>query len=210
MSARDDILTLLKRSGPITAADVGEATGLTSMGARGHLERLERDGLALWHEEVTGRGRPRRLWSLSETGHQQFPDRHDILTVDLLNHIRTLFGEEGLDKLIHEREKHQRQRYSESLAKAGSDDEKVRSLARERSREGYMAEVIATDGGWELIEHHCPICAAAQSCQNFCRSELQVFRESLGPDYEIEREEHLLQECQRCRYRIRHRDKKQE
>jgi len=206
MSARDDILTLLKQSTPVTAAEVGKATGLTSMGARGHLERLERDGLVHWHEEVAGRGRPRRLWQLTQAGHDRFPDRHDNLTVELLNHIRTLFGDEGLDRLIDEREKTQRERYGQSLAEAESDDEKVRRLAQERSREGYMAEVIATDGGWELIEHHCPICAAAESCQNFCRSELAVFREAMGPDYVVEREEHLMQDGQRCRYRIRHRE----
>lgn len=206
MSARDDILTLLKRSPPMTAADVGDSTGLTSMGARGHLERLERDGLVHWHEEAAGRGRPRRLWQLTQTGHQRFPDRHDNLTVELLHTVRSVFGQEGLDRLITERESVQRERYSQSVAQARDTKDRIQRLADERSREGYMAEVIATDGGWELIEHHCPICAAAEQCQNFCRSELAVFREVMGPDYIVERDEHLMQDGQRCRYRIRHRD----
>lgn len=207
MSARDDILTLLKQSAPMTAADVGRATGLTSMGARGHLERLERDGLVRWHDQAAGRGRPRRLWRLTGTGHKHFPDRHDNLTADLLLHIRTLFGDDGLDRLIGEREQQQRERYGERLAGVDSAEEKLRALAEERSREGYMAEVIATDAGdWELIEHHCPICAAAETCQNFCRSELAVFRDALGPEYRVERDEHLMQDGQRCRYRIQLRE----
>lgn len=205
MSARDDILSLLKQSDPLTAAAVGKATGLTSMGARGHLERLERDGLAQWHEEIIGRGRPRRLWRLTEAGHQRFGDRHDNLTVDLIGNIKQIFGDEGLDRLIAERERQQLHRYRATLESAATADERVRLLANERSREGYMAEVAVTDAGWELTEHHCPICAAAQSCQNFCRSELNVFREALGPDYDVERKEHLLQDGQRCRYCIRYR-----
>lgn len=207
MSARDDILQLLKQSDALSAAAVGDATGLTSMGARGHLERLERDGLVQWQEDKSvGRGRPRRLWRLTRAGHARFGDRHDRLTVELLGQVRQLFGEEGLEKLISEREHNQRERYQRALDKVPEQAEaRINALAAERSREGYMAEVIATDGGWELIEHHCPICTAAEQCQNFCRSELKVFRDSLGPDYQIERAEHLLQDGQRCRYRIRRR-----
>lgn len=204
MSARDDILHLLKQSDALSAADVGNATGLTSMGARGHLERLERDGLVQWQETPHGRGRPRRLWRLTRDGHERFGDRHDRLTVDLITQVRQLFGEEGLDRLIGERELQQRQRYQSALAQVDDRPQaKLDALAEERTREGYMAEIIATDGGWELIEHHCPICSAAEACQNFCRSELAVFRDSLGPDYQIERAEHLLSDGQRCRYRIR-------
>ncbi|PTY37009.1 hypothetical protein BGP77_06920 [Saccharospirillum sp. MSK14-1] len=208
MSARDDILQLLKRSDALTAADVGAATGLTSMGARGHLERMERDGLVHWQETPGGRGRPRRLWRLTRDGHDRFGDRHDRLTVELISQVRHLFGEDGLERLISERENNQRQRYRNALNDVGNNAEaKLDALANERSREGYMAEVIATDGGWELIEHHCPICSAAQDCQNFCRSELSVFRDSLGPDFQVERAEHLLSDGQRCRYAIRRREK---
>lgn len=207
MSARDDILQLLKRSDALTAADIGAATGLTSMGARGHLERLERHGLVQWQDTPSGRGRPRRLWRLTRHGHDHFGDRHDRLTVELIGQVRQLFGEDGLERLINERENSQRQRYRKALDAVANDAEaKLDALASERSREGYMAEIIATDGGWELIEHHCPICSAAQDCQNFCRSELNVFRDSLGLEFEVERAEHLLSDGQRCRYAIRRRN----
>jgi predicted ArsR family transcriptional regulator len=54
-----------------------------------------------------------------------------------------------------------------------------------------------------LIEDHCPICAAAETCQGFCRSELAIFQKTLGEDVEITREEHLLSGGRRCTYRIR-------
>jgi predicted ArsR family transcriptional regulator len=53
-----------------------------------------------------------------------------------------------------------------------------------------------------LVENHCPICAAARACQNFCRSELDVFRRVLGPDVQVERVEHQLAGARRCAYRI--------
>ncbi|WP_448681602.1 hypothetical protein [Pseudomonas nicosulfuronedens] len=67
-----------------------------------------------------------------------------------------------------------------------------------------MAEWLpAPDGqGWLFLENHCPICAAATVCQGFCRSELDIFRALLGPDFTIEREDHILNGARRCSYRI--------
>ena len=53
-----------------------------------------------------------------------------------------------------------------------------------------------------LVEHHCPICTAAATCQDLCRSELEVFRAALGDGVTIDREQHLLSGDQRCAYRI--------
>jgi predicted ArsR family transcriptional regulator len=61
----------------------------------------------------------------------------------------------------------------------------------------------AAEGGWLLVEDHCPICAAATQCQGFCRSELALFRRCLGPEATVERTEHLLAGARRCAYRIR-------
>jgi predicted ArsR family transcriptional regulator len=58
------------------------------------------------------------------------------------------------------------------------------------------------DGGWLLVEDHCPICAAARSCQGFCRSELQLFQEIVGPGASVTREQHLLAGASRCVYRV--------
>jgi predicted ArsR family transcriptional regulator len=57
-------------------------------------------------------------------------------------------------------------------------------------------------GGFLLVENHCPICAAARVCQGFCRSELELFREVLGPGVEVERTEHVLAGGRRCAYRV--------
>ena len=85
----------------------------------------------------------------------------------------------------------------------GGLGERVRALAALRHEEGYMAEARGDgDGGFLLIENHCPICAAATACQGFCRSELEVFRAALGPDVRVERSEHLLAGARRCAYRI--------
>ena len=65
-----------------------------------------------------------------------------------------------------------------------------------------MAESRAEGDGYVLIENHCPICVAATACQGFCRSELDTFREVLGPDVSVDRVEHIVNGDRRCVYRI--------
>lgn len=204
MSERQTILNALKTQGPLTAADAAEAAGLTSMGARGHLERLEQQGLVTYHESIEGRGRPRRYWSLTETGHQLFPQHYDHLSIELINNVRELFGEQGLAKVVAARRQKAEKKYTRYLASQDDADAKLRELARLRSQEGYMAELNVTDTDeWELIEHHCPICTAAKQCPGLCSAELDVFRSSLGAAYDVTRQEHLLSDGERCRYRIK-------
>ena len=82
---------------------------------------------------------------------------------------------------------------------------RVEALAQIRTNEGYMAEVIEEKPGtYLLIEHHCPICTAATSCQGLCTAELEIFQQILTSAIQIDRIEHLLEtEGKRCTYRIR-------
>ena len=204
----DRILQLLKRHGARTAAELGEALAMTGMGARRHLDRLVRDGLVRGFDRVEGVGRPRKFWTLTEKGHLRFPDAHAELTAKLLGDVRRLFGEEGLDRLIAERERDMRQSYDKALQGKSGLEERVGALASMRTGEGYMARIERDGDGLLLIEDHCPICAAAETCQSFCRSELAIFRMVLGADVLIERTEYLLEGGRRCAYRINLKDRK--
>ena len=119
--------------------------------------------------------------------------------------MRAELGDEALDRVIDSRARKQAAAYSEDLAKLRGLDRRARRLAELRTVEGYDAEVVAApDGdGVLLVEHHCPVCDAASVCQGLCRGELEAFRTALGPDADVEREQHLLAGDARCTYRIR-------
>jgi predicted ArsR family transcriptional regulator len=203
MNTSDHILFLLKTRGPSTAQQLAEHLQLTSMGVRRHLEQGLEKGLVLTEDRADKVGRPARYWLLSETGHARFPDRHSELTVQLIAQVRTLFGEAGLDKLITARETISEASYNSHLAGSKTLSQKVARLAQARDAEGYMAEMEKqADGSFLLVENHCPICAAATECQGFCKSELDVFRRTLGSGSTVERVEHALAGARRCVYRI--------
>jgi predicted ArsR family transcriptional regulator len=147
-------------------------------------------------------GRPARHWHLTQAAHDRFPDTHAELAVYLINAMRSTLGDTALDRLIRVREQETKCAYRAALSGAMTLRARVARLAQIRSREGYMAEWRADAGGFLLLENHCPICAAAASCQGFCRAELDVFRHVLGPDVAVDRIEHVLAGARRCAYRI--------
>ncbi|MFM5816736.1 helix-turn-helix transcriptional regulator [Aeromonas dhakensis] len=201
-ASTDKILHLLKTQGPQSAAELGEQLQMTSMGARQHLMTMEADGWVSFNDEARGRGRPVRLWHLTEQAWQRFPDSHSELTLQLIDNIQQLFGAVGMERLIDQREQQQLARYQAELNQPALAD-RLAGLKELRCREGYMADLRQEeDGSWLLWESHCPICAAASACRGFCRSELALFRRLLAPA-EVEREQYLLEGDHRCLYRIK-------
>jgi predicted ArsR family transcriptional regulator len=204
MNTFDKVLYLMKTRGPQTAQQVAAVMGLTSMGARRQLEAAEEKGLAN-HEDVSDKaGRPSRRWMLTAAGNARFPDRHSDLTVNMIQQVRAVFGEEGLDRLITAREGAIETHYRAEVSGAADLAGQVAALAHARDAEGYMADTeVRPDGSVLLVENHCPICAAATECQNFCRSELEIFQRVLGGGCSVERSEHLLSGARRCVYVIK-------
>ncbi|HVY99236.1 MAG TPA: metalloregulator ArsR/SmtB family transcription factor [Dongiaceae bacterium] len=197
------LLHALKAAGPQTAEALGRKLGMTAVGARQHLARLQEESLVAAEDRSEGVGRPKRVWSLTEAGHARFPDNHAGLTLELIAAIRKTGGEAMLDQVIGLREQAALKTYRARLEGAKTLREKVKRLAAIRSEEGYMASAApAGDGTVLLVESHCPICVAAKSCQGFCRSELALFRTALGKDVAVERTEHVLSGAHRCVYRV--------
>jgi len=198
----DRILFLIKSKGPISTARLAQVLGMTPEAARQQVQKLVTAGLMTGQQDAgTGVGRPRQNWVLTEAGNRRFPDTHAQLTAQLIGSIRQLFGEDGLDRLISQREAETRAVYQQTCT-GETLQMRLEQLAAIRSEEGYMARLERDQQDWMLIEDHCPICVAARSCQGFCRSELQLFQEVVGPGATVIREQHLLSGATRCAYRI--------
>jgi len=205
-STPDRLLYQLKSRGPQAAAALAAGCAITTMGAHKQLQALQVQGLVSAHDEASGPGRPRRIWTLTAAGHARFPDRHGELAVQLIRQAAIVLGPQALDRLIEAREREATATYAVELARERTLAARVRRLAAMREAEGYMARAERDGRDWLLIEDHCPICAAAATCQGFCRSELAMFQHVLGADCVVERAEHVLAGARRCVYRVRPRD----
>lgn len=196
-------MMVLKMHGAQTAAALGKRLAITGEAVRQQLVRLAEDGLVAARSEVRGVGRPAQFWELTPAGNSQFPDTHAELTVQLLQTMRAALGEQAIETIIAAREQDTRKAYQAAMSGGAALRERVERLAQIRSAEGYMADwEEMPDGTLRLVENHCPICAAAAACQGFCRAEIDLFRNVLGPGVRIERLEHILAGARRCAYAI--------
>ncbi|KAA0013160.1 transcriptional regulator [Billgrantia pellis] len=198
------LLHLLKTRGPHSAAALGQMLGTSGENARQQLTKLSRQGLVDQRPRPGGVGRPTVEWRLSEAGHARFPNGHAELASRLILSVRDTLGDEALARLVEARQGETLALYREALDDASHLEARVERLVEIRCREGYMAEWQREgDGSLLLIENHCPICQAAQTCPAFCQSELEIFCAVLGETVDIERTDHVLAGARRCVYRIR-------
>ncbi|PKF63294.1 transcriptional regulator [Psychromonas sp. psych-6C06] len=198
----EKILQLLKEQGEMTAKQLSEKLKMTTMGVRQHLQSLEESGELAFFDQKALRGRPTRFWQLTEKANDHFENRHEELSVQLIISVREVFGEQGLDKLINQREKQTLALYQQAVLPLPTIDERLQALVKLRSEEGYMASFEVQQGCYWLFENHCPICAAATECLSFCRSELNIFQLLFEDLATVTREDHIVEGARRCAYKV--------
>ncbi|WP_025819437.1 helix-turn-helix transcriptional regulator [Shewanella marina] len=200
MKTNNKILNLLKTEGEMSAKMLAQALTLTTMGVRQHMLSLEQSGEVDFRDQKALRGRPTRYWFLTEKSEHHFGDRHSELTLQLIESVKQVFGDSGLDKLIESRELSMFKEYQQQLAVCCDLQTKLTKLAQIRTDEGYMAQVVIAEQNLLLIENHCPICSAAKVCQSFCRSELDIFQQLFIEQARVSRVEHIVEGARRCCY----------
>jgi predicted ArsR family transcriptional regulator len=198
---RRRILALLKK-GPQTVQALSRALGITSMGVRQQLNALERDGLIQYHVEPRGLGRPGYVYTLTGQGDELFPRTYPQFAGSVLETVKLLDGEEGIERIFAKRTDLVGKLYEKRMI--GKDlERRVQELADIRTEEGYMAEWEKVNKDTFLLrENNCAICQIAQQCIQACSYELALFQRVL-PEANVSRESHILQGDSACTYRIR-------
>lgn len=194
----------LKQDGPQEAGTLAAQFGLTDMAVRQHLYALEKQGDICHSTRSRPRGRPAKIWHLTDRANSHFPDTHAEFSTGLIASIQEVFGPQGMDRLLEQRLRSQITEYRAEIPASLPLKDKLEKLAAIRSREGYMADIISLEDrdGYLFIENNCPVCAAAKACSGICVREMDLFREILGRDIHITRTEHITLGARRCAYEI--------
>ena len=202
-STRQRIRAHLKSVGPTDAVALAAVLGVTGMAVRQHLYAMAEEKLVTYDEVARPKGRPAKLWRLTEAADAFFPDGHADLAMGLIGSLKSVFGDAGMDQLLQARADEQTAAYASRVDKHTDLKQRCQELAEIRAEEGYMAAVEdAEDGSIVLVENHCPVCSAARVCSGLCAMELDVFRRVLGDNISVERTDHIMAGARRCAYRI--------
>jgi predicted ArsR family transcriptional regulator len=169
--------------GPSTAADLAERLELTPAGVRRHLDALVAEGVVTATEQRVygrrGRGRPAKVFALTDAGRSGFHQEYDELAAEALTFVSEHLGPEAVAAFARERLTAREERYRPSVESA-SPGERARALAEALSADGYAASARPAPGGEQLCQHHCPVAHVAERFPQLCEAEAEVFARLLG------------------------------
>jgi predicted ArsR family transcriptional regulator len=178
------VARLLLERGPVTAVDVASELELSAAAVRRHLDALLADGEAVTREAPRrgrrGRGRPARLYLLTEAGRVRFGHGYDALAVAALRYLAETGGAHAVRAFADRRATELVERYRAGIVAADTVTDRVGALAAALSAQGYAAAARRAGSLEQLCQHHCPVAHVAAEFPQLCEAETHAFAELLG------------------------------
>lgn len=201
ISTRDRVLEIIKKKGSVSVKDLTSELGITPMGIRGHLLKLEKEKLIQSHTEKIKMGRPRQLFTLTELGEQEFPKKYEEFALDLLGSLEEMSGRESVDKLFLLKKIKTIERYQKRLT-GKEKEEKVIGYAALLTEDGYMAESgKITENEYYVTVNNCTIRTISESYAICCQNDMDIFK-ALFPEAEVKREKNQIAKDPHCLFKI--------
>ena len=171
-------------NGPSTAAALADRLDLTAAAVRRHLDQLLEEGTIEAREPryraARGRGRPAKVFALTETGRDQFDQQYDDLAVQALRFLAETGGEEAVKAFAERRAGFIEDRFA-GVSEANPDLGPAEVLARIFTEEGYAASAKALPVvGDQLCQQHCPVSHVAHEFPQLCEAETEAISRVLG------------------------------
>lgn len=186
-STRNRVARSILDHGPSTVADLAGRLGLTQAAVRRHLDALVADDVVQPREQrVYGartRGRPAKVFALTDCGRDAFDQSYDKLAADALRWIADQEGgAQAVAAFARARVAAQAGAYRKAVEAAGPE-QKTEALAKALSADGYAATARSAPHphqGEQLCQHHCPVAHVAEQFPQLCEAETELFAELLG------------------------------
>src|SRR6201994_3594068 len=183
---RARVARLILELGPSTASVIGNRLGLTPAAIRRHLDNLLAEGLIENRTARTyasrGRGRPARMFAITDAGRSAFEHAYDDLASSALRFLAERAGPGAVAEFARKQISELERRYQRTLESAPLS-ERVRVLAEALSADGYAASASGSPagaGGEQLCQHHCPVAHVAAKYPQLCEAETEAFGRLLG------------------------------
>ncbi|MFF0447773.1 helix-turn-helix transcriptional regulator [Streptomyces sp. NPDC004609] len=190
-STRNRVARSILDHGPSTVADLAARLGLTQAAVRRHLDTLVSDRVVEARDKrvygARGRGRPAKVFALTDCGRDAFDQSYDTLAADALRWIERTAGggaagEAAVAAFARDRMETQAESYRRAV-EAAAPEERTEALAKALSADGYAAtarSAPAPQRGEQLCQHHCPVAHVAEQYPQLCEAETEVFSRLLG------------------------------
>ncbi|MGW5777127.1 helix-turn-helix transcriptional regulator [Streptomyces sp. R44] len=183
-STRNRVARSILDHGPSTVADLAGRLSLTQAAVRRHLDSLVAENVVEAREQrvygTRSRGRPAKVFALTDCGRDAFDQSYDSLAVEALRWIeRNAGGEAAVAAFARDRIEAQAGAYREAVESA-EPEQRTEALAKALTADGYAATARNAPVGEQLCQHHCPVAHVAEQYPQLCEAETEFFSRLLG------------------------------
>jgi predicted ArsR family transcriptional regulator len=172
------VLDTLKERGRASVNDLAEAVGVKPVTVRHHLNTLQADGLVCVQEERQSVGRPRHIYSLTEAGQSQFPQKYHVLVERMLDQLKDTMPPEMVGQFLQQLATQVADGVRTELERLPVEEQLVR-LVDVLSNEGFMAQWERAGDTIRLTEYHCPYYFVGQRHPEVCTIDETIIRIAL-------------------------------
>jgi predicted ArsR family transcriptional regulator len=183
---RERVVRSILVDGPSTAVALADRLDLTPAAMRRHLDHLVDEGTLEPRDQrvygARGRGRPAKVFALTEAGRDAFDQQYDDLATDALRFLSETAGEEAVMEFARRRVTFIERDYDRLVADQPHLTP-AEALARVFTDEGYAASVKdlpVAAAGQQLCQQHCPVAHVAQEFPQLCEAETEAIGRILG------------------------------
>ena len=183
---RARVARLILELGPSTASALSGRLGLTPAAIRRHLDNLLADGMIETRmaraQRSRGRGRPARLFAITDAGRSAFEHAYDDLASSALRFLAETGGADAVGEFARRQLADLEHRYTPVVDSAAAG-QRVQALAEALSADGYAASATGAPAGGtgeQLCQHHCPVAHVAAEFPELCEAETEAFGRLLG------------------------------
>jgi predicted ArsR family transcriptional regulator len=180
-STRSRVARSILQHGPSTANDLAERLGLTPAAVRRHLAVLLDTGQVKSRQQriygPRGRGRPAKVFELTDLGRGTFYQAYDRLAIDALRYLRERAGEQAVADFSAGVTDGVLKRFATLVGEYATPAE---ALVEALTAEGFVASLQPVASGVQLCQYHCPVAHVAAEFPELCEAETRAFSNLLG------------------------------
>lgn len=176
-------LSELKISGGMAVSELSRKLGSSYMTVKQHCEDLTKRGyLKRSRVPRTEIGRPEIFYRLSDKAEAMFPGIPTEFTLEMLEHVRQLFGDTAPEKLLFQYFQEQEKSWIASVGKGTTLLYRAGLFAKLRGKEGFFMSVLHEDDGGSIIlrEFHNPLRSVFEKFPRVLAMEQRAMEAALG------------------------------
>jgi predicted ArsR family transcriptional regulator len=176
------VIEELKVSGGLPVGELGRRLEMAYMTVKQHcLDLSELGYLERWRVPRTQVGRPEIFYRLTAKADSLFPQAGVALSLDLLEAIKSLFGDTAPERLLFQHFQQQMEKWKPKLSKGKSLVEKATLLAALREKEGCFGRCkYDPQRGFRIEEYHHPLAPLFAKYPTAIAMELRMLEQLLG------------------------------